>query len=282
VRAAERVERDRGRGRHRRAPFAAVAAALVLLAGCTDAGSEQGSDDGPRTTTTTAPPSAGPDPGERFDGAELPRAVSGLTVLDDELIAYYAAGPDGRLDVVAVDPDGAGDPGEPAGAAVRWRQPAALPYLGGEEVASLVVVDGAVVVLERSGDGFRAKSVGADGAVRWRVDLETPTALPERCGERVCVETRLGPVAIDPATGEHEEGPEPAGRSFASSADQVLRFENHPDGVGGDRIRAVPRFATSVAAAPAARAGKARSPRCLVHSRRAPSSTTTFSRRSTS
>ncbi|WP_421118404.1 hypothetical protein ACE2AJ_13520 [Aquihabitans daechungensis] len=219
---------------------AAVVLAIVALAGllglssCTDGSTGAGSEPAADATTTSSGP-ARPAPGTRFDAKGLPRPVSNLVALDD-LVVFYASDEDGELELVAVDP---------VAGKVRWRRSAAVAAAGAGSSIDLIAADGAVLALDRRGSGdldYRTEAIESDGLVRWSVAMDTPLGYPAACGDRICVATRVGPVAIDAETGEHELGRDWSGGVFAASGDQVLLHEVKKAEPGVHDVIAEPRF----------------------------------------
>ena len=211
----------------------ALAALVVLAAGCTGGGSDAGSAQKAQeaTTTTSKPAQAG----ARFDDAGLPRPVSNVVVLD-ELVLYYAPDDGSNLELVALDP---------VARKVRWRHEATMPHRSLSQTIDLTATDGAVAVLTREqpdGGDFHVERVDPDGSTRWRTPIDTPHGFPTPCAKRVCVDTTSGPVSFELDTGEPEVGPEPEWHTIAESQGRTLRLEAASDANGGDLLESRPTF----------------------------------------
>lgn len=170
----------------------------LLVVGCTTGGDAPGGAGGAASRSDGTGERAGTLPGERFDGSDLPTPVSSLATIDG-LVAYFTAGPDDHLELVAIDPDEA---------EVVWTRPAAMPLQPHGVAIALEVIDGALAIFgpNEPGTPHGLELIEGDGQVRWRREITEPTSQPEACADRVCVETHDGPVAFDAASGERHEG----------------------------------------------------------------------------
>ncbi len=221
-----------------RTEAAAVTVALLLvplLGACPD-GSE-GSAAPSSTSPTTHPAPEVPPAGMPLDADDLPKVVSNLIAVGDH-VRYYAPGDPSDLELVAVDP---------TSGRVEWRHDAALPPSAGEVTIDTVVADGITPFIQRTDDGtgYALAGAGGDGEIPWSVPIDRPLGFPFSCEDRICIETAVGPVAVDPASGEHQVGrsmDDLVGLQLSIDEEPSLQWLGHPEGRGGDDILSVPRF----------------------------------------
>lgn len=225
------------RVRHPSRGAAGLVALLVVLSACSGGGSDSNgtaASTTSRASTTTKP--AGPAPGTRFDGAELPAPISNLVAIDDDLVAYYAPDADQDLEVVVVDP---------VAGKVRWDHEVAIPSRGSGDPLDLGLVHGVLPVFTRNGDDevpYALVLLEPDGTTRSTTPIRRPLEFPLACGDRICAETVSGPVAVSPETGEVEVGEEPPWEPIGTSDAQILQLDSAAISQGGDQLIGRPQF----------------------------------------